>query len=212
MRVKLYWSFEKQIWTAGTCFTDHVSKPFGKVQRSSLLRWSQCQEEKDGVARLSIAPPARAGRKSSTLCTISSLEYAYKIHIYGGHPFGLQSKGYLLLDLNISCLPPRLSLQGLRQQLLSKLQTKLEVNNNFFRQSSYFDNFDNFWATGAGAAWGGELPLPWVEPLHWEVGIWEYVLLDDELSGYLRIFENMYWWTISCQNIWEYLKICRGGR
>ena len=102
----------------------------------------------------------------------------------------------ILLDLNVSCPLPRLSLQGLRQQLLSKLQTKLEVTNKFFWQSSFFDNF---WATAAGVARGGELPLPWMEPLHREVGIWEYVLADDELSEYLRIFENMYWWTINFQ-------------
>ena len=48
-------------------------------------------------------------------------------------PFWPPIKGSLiLLDLNVSSLLPRLSLQGLRQQLLSKLQTKLEVNNKFF--------------------------------------------------------------------------------
>ena len=60
-------------------------------------------------------------------------------------PFWPPIKGSLiLLDLNVSRPLPRLSPQGLRQQLLSKLQTKLEVNNNFFRQSSFFDNFDSF--------------------------------------------------------------------
>ena len=137
-------------------------------------------------------------------------------------PFWPPIKGLLvLLDLNVSCLLSRLSLQGLRQQLLSKLQTKLEVNNNFFRQSTFFENF---WATAAGVAGGGELPLPWMEPLHREVGIWEYelseylkiclggrwafrifeniwkyVLVDDKLSEYLRIFENMSWRTINFQ-------------
>ena len=87
-------------------------------------------------------------------------------------PFWPLIKGSLiLLDLNVSCPLPRLSLQGLRQQLLSKLQTKLEVNNNFYRQSYFFDNFDNFLATVAGAARGGELPLPRMEPLHREVRI-----------------------------------------